>query len=132
MSASSEFLDLLFLEGVQHFCRVNVKLGGINLIPDPQSVKELTDPRNPTVLMVCCIVPLAYRSELIYSVLGSGRRCVYPESSALRMLIVVHSIRLLARTVARPSLLWSGTSTQMQPNTLPVCLPPFLHLIAYR
>jgi hypothetical protein len=31
--------------------RMNVKLGGINTIPDPQSVTVLTDPRNPTIVM---------------------------------------------------------------------------------
>jgi eukaryotic translation initiation factor 2C len=31
--------------------RINVKLGGINTIPDPQSVAVLTDPRNPTIVM---------------------------------------------------------------------------------
>lgn len=30
---------------------MNVKLGGINTIPDPQSVTMLTDPRNPTIVM---------------------------------------------------------------------------------
>lgn len=30
---------------------MNVKLGGINTIPDPQSVTVLTDPRNPTIVM---------------------------------------------------------------------------------
>jgi eukaryotic translation initiation factor 2C len=31
--------------------KINVKLGGINTIPDPQSVSVLTDPRNPTIVM---------------------------------------------------------------------------------
>ncbi|KAF8627134.1 hypothetical protein AX17_006353 [Amanita inopinata Kibby_2008] len=31
--------------------KVNVKLGGINLIPDQSSVAVLTDPRNPTIVM---------------------------------------------------------------------------------
>ncbi|KAH0839868.1 argonaute-like protein [Lanmaoa asiatica] len=31
--------------------KMNVKLGGINTIPDPQSVTVLTDPRNPTIVM---------------------------------------------------------------------------------
>lgn len=31
--------------------RVNVKLGGINLIPEPTSVSVLTDPHNPTIVM---------------------------------------------------------------------------------
>lgn len=30
---------------------MNVKLGGINTVPDPQSVTVLTDPRNPTIVM---------------------------------------------------------------------------------
>lgn len=31
--------------------KVNVKLGGINTIPDPRSVSILTDPMNPTIVM---------------------------------------------------------------------------------
>lgn len=31
--------------------RINVKLGGINTIPDPRSVQILTDPQNPTIVM---------------------------------------------------------------------------------
>ncbi|EJF61200.1 argonaute-like protein [Dichomitus squalens LYAD-421 SS1] len=31
--------------------KINPKLGGINVIPDPRSVPVLTDPRNPTIVM---------------------------------------------------------------------------------
>ncbi|KAF9464484.1 argonaute-like protein [Collybia nuda] len=31
--------------------KINVKLGGINTIPDPSSVSVLTDPHNPTIVM---------------------------------------------------------------------------------
>ncbi|KAF8162674.1 argonaute-like protein [Crassisporium funariophilum] len=31
--------------------KVNVKLGGINVIPDPQSARVLTDPANPTIVI---------------------------------------------------------------------------------
>lgn len=31
--------------------KINVKLGGINAIPDPKSVKVLSDPQNPTIVM---------------------------------------------------------------------------------
>ena len=35
-----------------HVCyRLNVKLGGINTIPDPRSAVILTDPSNPTIVM---------------------------------------------------------------------------------
>ena len=33
------------------FPRINVKLGGINTVPDPASVSILVDPRNPTIVM---------------------------------------------------------------------------------
>lgn len=33
------------------FYRINVKLGGINTIPDPSSVSVLTDPHMPTIVM---------------------------------------------------------------------------------
>jgi hypothetical protein len=38
-------IELIFLS------RINVKLGGINTIPDPSSVSVLTDPHNPTIVM---------------------------------------------------------------------------------
>lgn len=31
--------------------RINVKLGGINTVPDARSVPVLTDPHNPTIVM---------------------------------------------------------------------------------
>lgn len=34
--------------------KINVKLGGINAIPDPKSVKVLSDPQNPTIVMGMC------------------------------------------------------------------------------
>jgi hypothetical protein len=33
------------------YLRINVKLGGINTIPDPSSVSVLTDQHNPTIVM---------------------------------------------------------------------------------
>ena len=38
---------------ISHFYydRINVKLGGINTIPDPSSVVVLTDPAYPTMVM---------------------------------------------------------------------------------
>ncbi|KAJ3796816.1 argonaute-like protein [Lentinula aff. detonsa] len=40
---------------VQYFAnvclKINVKLGGINAIPDPSSVRALADPQNPTIVM---------------------------------------------------------------------------------
>ncbi|KAJ7180167.1 argonaute-like protein [Mycena crocata] len=37
--------------------KINVKLGGINTIPDPSSVSVLTDPHNPTIVMADVIHP---------------------------------------------------------------------------
>ena len=31
--------------------KINVKMGGINTVPDARSVPVLTDPHNPTVVM---------------------------------------------------------------------------------
>lgn len=47
------FFLLLFPSTISHVCRdrINVKLGGINTIPDPSSVAVLTDPSYPTVVM---------------------------------------------------------------------------------
>lgn len=43
--------------------KVNVKLGGINTIPDPQSVSVLTDPRNPTIVMGADVIHPAPGSD---------------------------------------------------------------------
>ncbi|KAF9460917.1 argonaute-like protein [Collybia nuda] len=43
--------------------KVNVKLGGINLIPEPSSVSVLTDPRNPTIVMGADVIHPAPGSQ---------------------------------------------------------------------
>ncbi|KIM90880.1 hypothetical protein PILCRDRAFT_811377 [Piloderma croceum F 1598] len=43
--------------------KINVKLGGINTIPDPQSVTVLTDPRNPTIVMGADVIHPAPGSD---------------------------------------------------------------------
>lgn len=43
--------------------KVNVKLGGINSIPDPRSVPFLTEPQNPTIVMGCDIIHPAPGSD---------------------------------------------------------------------
>ncbi|KAJ8580661.1 argonaute-like protein [Rhizopogon salebrosus TDB-379] len=43
--------------------KINVKLGGINTIPDPQSVTILTDPRNPTIVMGADVIHPAPGSD---------------------------------------------------------------------
>ena len=44
--------------------RINVKLGGINAILDPASVRFLTDPVKPTVVMGILFQPLALCTRL--------------------------------------------------------------------
>jgi len=36
---------------IELLCRLNVKLGGINVIPEADDVSFLTDPANPTIVM---------------------------------------------------------------------------------
>ncbi|ESK91292.1 argonaute-like protein [Moniliophthora roreri MCA 2997] len=43
--------------------KINVKLGGINLIPDPSSVAVLTDPHNPTIVMGADVIHPAPGSD---------------------------------------------------------------------
>jgi len=43
--------------------KINVKLGGINTIPDPSSVSVLTDPHNPTVVMGADVIHPAPGSD---------------------------------------------------------------------
>ncbi|KAK7470584.1 hypothetical protein VKT23_002008 [Stygiomarasmius scandens] len=43
--------------------KINVKLGGINLIPDPSSVAALTDPHNPTIVMGADVIHPAPGSD---------------------------------------------------------------------
>lgn len=45
------FLSVAKLLNYCYIDRINVKLGGINTIPDPSSVSVLTDPHNPTIVM---------------------------------------------------------------------------------
>jgi eukaryotic translation initiation factor 2C len=63
--------------------RINVKLGGINTIPDPTSVSILTDPRNPTIVMgelhailstVYCIDNILLGADVIHPAPGSDGR----------------------------------------------------------
>ncbi|TFY78817.1 hypothetical protein EWM64_g5198 [Hericium alpestre] len=43
--------------------KLNVKLGGINTIPDPKSVSVLTDPNNPTIVMGADVIHPAPGSD---------------------------------------------------------------------
>ena len=43
--------------------RINVKLGGINTIPEPASVRYLVDPANPTIVMGADVIHPAPGSE---------------------------------------------------------------------
>jgi eukaryotic translation initiation factor 2C len=43
--------------------RINVKLGGINTVPDPRSVPFLTDQANPTVVMGADVIHPAPGSD---------------------------------------------------------------------
>lgn len=68
--------------------RINVKLGGINTIPEPRSVTILTDPHNPTIVMgvrmwLSCVITL-----LIPSIMIGGR---HSSRCTLRRSAVFHS-----------------------------------------
>ncbi|RDB22690.1 Protein argonaute-2 [Hypsizygus marmoreus] len=43
--------------------KINVKLGGINTVPDPSSVSVLTDPHNPTIVMGADVIHPAPGSD---------------------------------------------------------------------
>ncbi|KAG6899902.1 hypothetical protein C0993_005481, partial [Termitomyces sp. T159_Od127] len=43
--------------------KINPKLGGINTIPDPESVKAITDPKNPTIVMGADVIHPAPGSQ---------------------------------------------------------------------
>jgi eukaryotic translation initiation factor 2C len=47
------------------WCRINVKLGGINVITDPTQVTLLSDPHNPTVVMGADVMHPGYGSPCI-------------------------------------------------------------------
>lgn len=58
--------------------RINVKLGGINTIPDPSSVSVLTDPHNPTVVMgVCLFLKLRFNFDR-FCLLSLGADVIHP------------------------------------------------------
>lgn len=52
--------------------RINVKLGGINTIPDPRSVAALTDPKNPTIVMGCALSLARLRVYMLIDHLSSA------------------------------------------------------------
>jgi hypothetical protein len=53
----------LRLPNLVDYCRINVKLGGINTVPDPRSVPFLTDPNQPTIVMGADVIHPAPGSE---------------------------------------------------------------------
>ncbi|KAJ6628687.1 argonaute-like protein [Mycena sp. CBHHK59/15] len=53
--------------------KINVKLGGINTIPDPSSVSVLTDPHNPTIVMGGSTLGL-HPADVIHPAPGSDGR----------------------------------------------------------
>ena len=86
-----------------------MKLGGINTIPDPQSVTVLTDPRNPTIVMGNIAVA-----------------CVFVKGELTRFMdqVPMSSIPHPARTVVLRSRPWSETLIPTQRS--------MLQLAAYR
>lgn len=87
--------------------RINVKLGGINTIPDPSSVAVLTDPIYPTVVM---------GMYLVYISLILHHQGLIAYSPQVLMLFILHLVPM----VVPPSLLWSATLTQTLRSTLQV------------
>lgn len=64
MFASSKLACLFCLKTHKLICpRINVKLGGINTVPDPASSRGLTDPANPTIVMGADVIHPAPGSE---------------------------------------------------------------------
>jgi eukaryotic translation initiation factor 2C len=45
--------------------RVNVKLGGVNVVLDPADSNPLNDPNNPTIVMGTFVGPFARRTKII-------------------------------------------------------------------
>jgi len=94
---------------ISHFYhdRINVKLGGINTIPDPSSVAVLTDPNYPTIVMgtypVCPILILRHQGLTACSL-------------QVLTLSILHPVPM----VDPLSLRWSATLTQTLRNTLQV------------
>ena len=87
--------------------RINVKLGGINTIPDPSSVAVLTDPLYPTVVMG--MYP-------VYLTLIFRHRELITYSLQVLMLFILHLVPM----VVPLSLLWSATLTQTLRSMLQV------------
>ena len=89
-------------------CRINVKRGGINTIPEPRSVPILTDPSNPTIVMGVSIVwsigPLHYLTG------------IYRQTKFTHLLVQQENHHIL---------LWSQTSTQrvLGISRIAVCKP---------
>lgn len=91
-------------------CRINVKLGGINCIPDPRSVSFLTEPQNPTIVMgksprhdPCTLSSLILGCDIIHPAPS-----VFSPSRSIPCSDVVIPAD---RKAVRPSLLWLRMST---------------------
>lgn len=84
--------------------RINVKLGGINVIPDPTQVTILSDPRNPTVVMGAD-VRVSLRSLCTVLTPNPG------DASRVQLLFVLFSCSLtfIQCRDQRPSLLCCGS-----------------------
>jgi hypothetical protein len=87
--------------------RINVKLGGINTIPDPSSVAVLTDPVYPTLVM---------GMYLVYLTLILRHRGLIACSLQALMLSILHPVPM----VVPLSLLWSAMLTQTLRSMLQV------------
>ncbi|EMD40762.1 hypothetical protein CERSUDRAFT_111347 [Gelatoporia subvermispora B] len=71
--------------------KINVKLGGINTIPEPRSVSMLTDPRNPTIVM---------GADVIHPAPGADGR---PSFTAVVGNVDSDSAKYIARCSVQPS-----------------------------
>lgn len=84
-----------------YYDRINVKLGGINTIPEPSSVTVLTDPAYPTLVMGMYLYPILTRGLTFLQV---------------PMLSILHPVPL----VDPLSLRWLAILTQTLQDTLQV------------
>lgn len=109
-NVSLKYFHLLSLRVLSHMCnhyRINVKLGGINTIPDPSSVAVLTDPIYPTVVMG---MHLVYLTQIL------RHRELIAYSLQVLMLFILHPVPM----VVPLSLLWSATLIQTLRSMLQV------------
>lgn len=106
--------------------KINVKLGGINTVPDPRSVSFLTDPQNPTMVMGCDTIHPAPGSEgrpsfasVVASVDSEGAKYIATTSVQEGRLEIVKDLESMTKTMIEKFMDYRGKVEKKHTNLAP-------------